>query len=68
MTQTGNLTFAFGKHLCLGNQLARLEGQIAIGELVRRFPQIRLAVPRDHLRYKPTQPLRGFRSLPVKLQ
>jgi cytochrome P450 len=63
-----HLTFAFGKHFCLGNQLARLEGQIAIGELVRRFPHMRLAVPRDELRYKPVQALRGFRSLPVTLQ
>ena len=44
-----HLTFAFGKHFCLGNQLARLEGQIAIGALVRRFPSMRLAVPRDRL-------------------
>ncbi len=63
-----HLTFAFGKHFCLGNQLARLEGQIAIGELVRRFPDMRLAVPRDSLRYKPVQALRGFRSLPVTLR
>jgi cytochrome P450 PksS len=63
-----HLTFAFGKHFCLGNQLARLEGQIAIGELVRRFPAMRLAVPRDDLRYKPVQALRGFRSLPLRLR
>ena len=63
-----HLTFAFGKHFCLGNQLARMEGQVAIGELARRFPAIRLAVPRDSLRYKPVQALRGFRSLPVRLQ
>jgi cytochrome P450 len=63
-----HLTFAFGKHFCLGNQLARLEGQIAIGELVRRFPRMRLAVPRGSLRYKPVQALRGFRSLPLTLQ
>ncbi len=62
-----HLTFAFGKHFCLGNQLARLEGQIAIGELVRRFPAMRLAVPREDLRYKPVQSLRGFRSLPLQL-
>ncbi|MGD0749598.1 MAG: cytochrome P450, partial [Acidimicrobiales bacterium] len=60
-----HLTFAFGKHFCLGNQLARLEGQTAIGELVRRFPAMRLAVPREDLRYKPVQALRGFRSLPL---
>ena len=63
-----HLTFAFGKHFCLGNQLARLEGQIAIGELVRRFPGMRLAVPRDELRYKPVQALRGFTSLPLHLR
>ena len=59
-----HLTFAFGKHFCLGNQFARMEGQIAIGELNRRFPHMRLAVPRDALGYKPVQALRGFRSLP----
>jgi len=63
-----HLTFAFGKHFCLGNQLARLEGQIAIGELVRRFPGMHLAVPRKDLRYKPVQSLRGFRSLPLRLR
>jgi cytochrome P450 len=63
-----HLSFAFGKHFCLGNQLARLEGQIAIGALVRRFPSMRLAVPRDRLQYKPVQALRGFRALPVTLQ
>ena len=62
-----HLTFAFGKHFCLGNQLARLEGQIAIGGLVRRFPSMRLAVPPDQLQYKPVQALRGFRALPVTL-
>jgi cytochrome P450 len=62
-----HLSFAFGKHFCLGNQLARMEGQMAIGELVRRFPDMRLAVSREQLRYKPSQPLRGFRTLPVRL-
>jgi cytochrome P450 len=63
-----HLTFAFGKHFCLGNQLARQEGQIAIGALVRRFPSMRLAVGRDSLQYKPVQALRGFRALPVTLR
>jgi cytochrome P450 len=63
-----HLTFAFGKHFCLGNQLARQEGQIAIGALVRRFPSMRLAVDRDQLQYKPVQALRGFRALPVTLR
>jgi cytochrome P450 len=63
-----HLTFAFGKHFCLGNQLARMEGQIAIGALVRRFPGMRLAVGRSSLQYKPVQALRGFRALPVTLR
>ena len=62
-----HITFAFGKHFCLGNQLARMEGQIAIRTLVERYPGVRLAVPADQLRYKPTQSLRGLRSLPVRL-
>jgi cytochrome P450 len=63
-----HITFAFGSHYCLGNQLARLEGQIAIGALVRRFPQMQLALPRAELRYKPTQSLRGLRNLPLRLR
>jgi cytochrome P450 len=63
-----HITFAFGKHFCLGNQLARMEGQLAIGSLLRRFPNMELAVPRDQLRYKPTQSLRGLRSLPLRLR
>jgi cytochrome P450 PksS len=62
-----HLAFAFGKHFCLGNQLARLEGQIALGALVRRFPDLKVAVPREQLRYKPVQALRGLRSLPLRV-
>jgi cytochrome P450 len=63
-----HISFAFGAHFCLGSQLARLEGRIAIGALVQRFPGMRLAVPRDELRYKSTQSLRGLRELPLRLR
>ena len=63
-----HITFAFGAHYCLGNQLARLEGRMAIGALVQRFPNMSLAVTRDNLRYKPTQSLRGLRELPLHLR
>jgi len=62
-----HLTFAFGKHFCLGNQLARFEGQIAIRTLAEQFPNMRLAVRKDTLAYKPIQSLRGLRELPVHL-
>jgi cytochrome P450 PksS len=63
-----HLAFAFGSHFCLGNQLARLEGRIALRSLVQRFENIELAVPREQLRYKPTPSLRGLRSLPLRLR
>jgi cytochrome P450 len=56
------LTFSQGIHYCLGAALARLEGQIAIGTLIRRFPDIELAAPpvyRDHF------VLRGLTELQV---
>jgi cytochrome P450 PksS len=66
-TPNKHITFAFGSHYCLGNQLARMEGRMAISALVQRFPNLRLAVPKDQLQYKPTESLRGLRSLPLVL-
>jgi cytochrome P450 len=57
-----HLSFGRGIHFCLGAPLARVEGQVAIGSLVRRFPRLRLdgePVQRD------TVTLRGLESLPV---
>jgi cytochrome P450 len=57
-----HLSFSVGIHHCLGAPLARAEGQIAIGELLRRLPGLRLSGPpeRDDL-YR----LRGLAKLPV---
>jgi cytochrome P450 PksS len=63
-----HLAFGLGPHYCLGAPLARLEGRIAIGALVRRFPDLRLAVPPDRLRWRRTLNLRGVTSLPVLLR
>ena len=38
--------FGHGIHFCVGAPLARLEGHIALGTLLARFPRLRLAVPR----------------------
>jgi cytochrome P450 len=57
-----HIAFGRGIHFCLGAPLARLEGQIAIGRLLRRFPNLTLAgepVRREQVT------LRGLASLPV---
>lgn len=57
-----HLSFSKGPHFCLGAPLARLEARIALTELARRFPDIRLA---GEPVYKPNVTLRGLASLPL---
>jgi cytochrome P450 len=61
-----NRHVAFGKgiHVCLGAPLARVEGQVAFSALFRRFPELRLAVPAEEIRWSNSF-LRGFARLPV---
>ncbi|MFF7295771.1 cytochrome P450 [Streptomyces sp. NPDC008265] len=59
-----HLAFGHGIHYCLGAPLARLEGQIAIGGVLRRLPGLALAVAPEELRWRPGG-LRGPLSLPV---
>ncbi|MGA8639350.1 MAG: cytochrome P450 [Candidatus Sulfotelmatobacter sp.] len=60
-----HLAFSAGPHACIGGQLARLEGQIALLNLVQRFPEMKLAGPRPE--WAPTFGFRGLKSLPVLL-
>ena len=65
-----NRHLAFGRggvHHCLGAPLARMEGQIAIGTLLRRFPRARLAVAPETLRWRRGLFLRGLHMLPLVL-
>ena len=47
-----HLGFGYGPHHCLGAQLARVELQVVIASLVRRFPSLRLAVPVDEVPWR----------------
>lgn len=60
--------FGAGIHFCIGAQLARLEGEIVMGELIRRFPRVRLKDPAAKLSYKGSFFLRGLVSLPMALE
>lgn len=60
-----HLAFGAGVHYCLGAQLARLEGQLAITALIRRFPRMRLSG--GALTYRPATVLRGLEQLPIRL-
>jgi cytochrome P450 len=61
-----HVAFGLGPHYCLGAPLARLEGRVAIGSLIKRFPDLRLAVPPETLRWRASMSLRGLVSLPVR--
>jgi cytochrome P450 len=60
-----HVAFGGGFHSCLGAHLARLEGQVAIGTLVRRFPRVELAT--DAPEWNGRIVLRGLTRLPLTL-
>ena len=62
------MAFGHGIHYCLGAPLARLEGEVALGALLTRFPELALAVPESSLRWRPSSLIHGLESLPVRLR
>lgn len=58
-----HLALSQGSHYCLGSALARMEGQVAIGAIVRRFPRLRLAT--ENVQWQVNFAFRGLASLPV---
>ncbi|CUH78842.1 cytochrome P450 [Tropicibacter naphthalenivorans] len=59
------IAFITGIHVCLGATLARVEGKIALGKLVARFPKLTQTGPRVRV---PLARFRGYASLPVKIR
>ena len=57
------LTFGYGIHFCLGASLARLEGRIALEEVLKRFPN--WEIDTDNAKLAPSSINRGWDTLPV---
>src|SRR3990172_5301811 len=62
---TGILTFAFGAHFCLGAALARLQGRVALEEVLKRFPE--WSVDEAGAKLHVSSTTRGWDALPVIL-
>lgn len=69
VTRTPNrhISFGHGPHVCPGAALSRLEAGVALPALYARFPELRLAVPREELRNKPVVTQNDLFDLPVVL-
>jgi cytochrome P450 len=61
-----HLGYGHGIHYCVGAPLARLEGQAALGTLLKRLPDVRLAGDPADLRWRGGLIMRGLRTLPVQ--
>ncbi len=61
----GHLSFGHGVHLCLGQQLARIEMRAGFAGLLRRFPTLRLAVPAQEVKVRTDMNIYGVHELPV---
>jgi hypothetical protein len=65
-TETRHLSFSHGIHFCLGASLARLEGQVAFGKILARFPNF-TAGSEPPIRRVDNIIARGWESRPVRL-
>lgn len=61
--QRSHMTFGAGTHFCMGNALARLEGKIALEEVLKRFPT--WEVDWENARPSQTTAVRGWEAMPT---
>ncbi len=64
--QRQHLAFSVGTHYCLGSALARLEGRIALEEMLKRFPEWEVDLESAVL--SPTSTVRGWDSMPAMIR
>lgn len=60
-----HVSFGFGAHQCLGQNVARATLEIALGTLLDRLPNLRLATPADKIPFNPTAGFQVLNELPV---
>ncbi|MEU4433520.1 cytochrome P450 [Nocardia rhamnosiphila] len=58
-----HLAFSVGTHFCMGSALARLEGRIALEEILKRFPE--WEADASNAKLSPTSTVRGWESMPA---
>ena len=59
------MAFGYGVHQCIGQNLARVEMQVAFATLARRLPGLRLATAPEQLKFKGESDIYGMKELPV---
>ncbi|MPQ99077.1 cytochrome P450 [Modestobacter sp. I12A-02628] len=62
---SGHLAFGHGVHRCIGAELARMELRIVLPALLRRFPDLAVAVPQQELAFRQLSFVYGVDELPV---
>jgi len=63
--QNHHVAFGYGIHQCLGQPIARIELQTAYPAILRRFADLRLAIPFEEIEFRDDMVVYGVRSLPV---
>jgi 2-hydroxy-5-methyl-1-naphthoate 7-hydroxylase len=63
-----NLTFGFGVHFCLGVRLAKVATMIMLPALFKRFPEMRMIVPREELEPQGSFIMNGRKNCPVTIK